>query len=705
MNKKYFCVIAIILILFTLNACAAQEIDNSTIQDDSAPNEDVLAASQSQEITQSSKTNTNIEITSNDTFDAVGEYFKVRLSDENNNSIGNAKVYFTVAGKTYNKNTDSNGNVGIQINLKDGSYIITAKFLGNSMYAPSSKTTTITMNNTRIVDEGLSGAEIQQIIDSSKTNNVILFKGKSYENVNLVITKRLTLVSNSNTVLKSTSSNPVIKIMGKDSERTTIKGFNIESGGDGIAVYDSDYAIIMNNVISSKGNGIVASKVNYLNITNNEITKNSKNGIVLAESENGYIIGNKITNNGLNGIAIAKSKNTYIYSNTISNNKDKGIYASSKVNGVNYWDGPHDLFISQNTISNNYDGVYMDDAGDNIIVTRNNIVKNSNYGMGIRKMGKNVVQSNVISGSRYGLYFLDILLNPINKDISYNAIFDNSRKEVEYHDFDDSGLVPFTIGENWYTDYNTICYKINTKNLKFKVTQIGPNTYSATFYDSKGNVATLLPDRELTYQTNDGQTVTVTVSGGTTTFEVDAANGDIVKATVDESDRMNIHDADIPEKEAPKSTSYNYDYPSIDYYDLFDDVGAIGDGGGNGSGTGEGSHGSANEGKGASENEGSDVSGNSTTHQNVDSGNKPVNNVNNAQNYESQSQTAQQSASETSSADSPNQGSSGQSVVKQITLDEDDIVKISGISLIILLMLVTIAFYYRDDIKEMKSKM
>ena len=66
--------------------------------------------------------------------------------------------------------------------------------------------TTIAINNTKVVPEGLSGAEIQKIIDNAKTNNVILFAGSSYENVNLVINKRLTLLSKSNTVLKSAST-------------------------------------------------------------------------------------------------------------------------------------------------------------------------------------------------------------------------------------------------------------------------------------------------------------------------------------------------------------------------------------------------------------------------------------------------------------------------------------------------------------------
>lgn len=56
-----------------------------------------------------------------------------------------------------------------------------------------------------------------------------------------------------------------------------------------------------------------------------------------------------------------------------------------------------------------------------------------------------------------------------------------------------------------------------------------------------------------------------------------------------------------------------------------------------------------------------------------------------------------------SSGDATGQGS--QSVVKQILIDEDEFFKVTGISFIILLIMLTIGFYYREDICEMKSKM
>ena len=50
-------------------------------------------------------------------------------------------------------------------------------------------------------------------------------------------------------------------------------------------------------------------------------------------------------------------------------------------------------------------------------------------------------------------------------------------------------------------------------------------------------------------------------------------------------------------------------------------------------------------------------------------------------------------------------GSTQQSVIKQILIDEDEFYKVTGISFIILLIILTIGAYYREDIREMKSKL
>jgi len=705
MDKKTLIIILTVFALLTMNACAAQESDNSTADVMEIASDDVptLQVSNATETLQAAGVATHIDVESDTEFDVIGDYFKVKLSDENNNTLKNTKMTFTVNGKTYTQNTDSSGIASLQIRLNDGTYKIVTKFAGNANYKASSLTTTIKMTNTRVVDSGLSNSEIQSIIDNAKPNNVILFKGSSYLNINLVITKSLTLQSNVNTVLKS-SSGPVITIKGKAASLTTVKGFNIQSGGDGIVVEDADYVKIYNNDISGSGNGIVATGTKYLNITKNDISKNSKSGISLADSTYAYIFDNDIKSNGGNGIEIAKSKNVYIHGNIISGNKN-GVYMDKKVNGIDYGEEPSNIQINKNTITKNTnDGILVQHAGDNIKIQSNEISSNKGNGISLAHIGNNVIKSNVITENYVnGIKFFDNYVKPKSQDISYNAIYFNTHMDVEAKEtyYQETGS-RLELGDNWYTDHAGICPKIRSNNIKFVVKQIGPNQFQATFLDSNGNIASLLPDRTLTYKASNGQTYSITIKGGSGVFTVDAADGDKIRATVDYSNRDNTYDSNTKSTKPLNGQSPTYDYPSIPNYQLYEDIGT-GGGNGNGDGSGDGSGGDATRGNGKSSQD-SSSNGNATQSKRADpssSASNPVNDV--SQSADVPDAVSQAGASEPSSGDSGSPGS--QSVVKQILIDEDEFFKVTGISFIILLIILTVAWYYREDISEMKSKM
>lgn len=695
----------LVLVLFSLNFSVAHEIDNSTSEDSNSDVcSEVLTTAASQTILKdNSKANSQIELESNTTFNVIGDYFKIKLADENGSAISNAPVTFTIGKTSHSKTTDANGIASLQINLNDGTYNVTTKFAGNSNYKASSNITSIVMTNTRVVDEGLSNSQIQKIIDNANDRNIILFNGSSYSNINLVISKRLTLITNSNTVLKSSSSSPVITIKGKTASSTVIKGFNIQGNGNGIVVSDSDLVRIIGNDITTKGNGIVATGTKYINITKNNIVKNSKSGIVIGNAISTYIFNNVISNNELDGIEVAKSDKVYIHGNTIEKNQKNGIYLAKIVNGVDYGEGPKNVQINKNTISNNKcDGVLISYAGDNIGIKSNSIDSNRGNGISLAHIGSNTIQSNVVKDNwENGIKFFDSYVKPTNQEISYNALYNNLHMDVEAKDtyYQETGS-RLQLGDNWYTDHAGICPKIRSNNLKFTVTQIGPNQFQALFLDSNGNVASLLPDRTLTYNTNNGKTVSISISGGAGVFTVDANDGDIIKAIVDNSRRDNTYDSNSKTSQPITGVTPSYNYPEIPY----DDSGN-GNGNGNGNGYGDGSGGNANQGNGTANQGSNQNTGNSTYSQRTEPGsnaNNPVNTVD--QSYDTQTTTSQEAASESSVGDAGNVDAQSNSVVKQIIIDEDDIYRVTGISLIVLLIILTIGLYYRDDIKEMNSK-
>ncbi len=682
--------------MLTLNFSVAQDVDSANV-----------ASSYLDGQTQSNSSSlikTEIDIMSYSNYNAVGGNFKIKLVDENKTAITNQSVMFDIEGVGYDGITDDDGIASLKLRLSDGSYNVTTRFLGNSIYEASSKTTLISINNTRIVDAGLSNSEIQEIIDNAKVNNVILFNGDSYEDINLVINKSLSLVSNSKTVLKSSSSAPIIRIQGASASLTKIKGFVIEGGQNGILVSGSDYVTISNNEIAGNDNGIIAENSNYLNITDNSIVNNGKNGIVILNDNFTYITGNDISGNGNTGILLSKSNNTYIYSNSIKSNKYYGISATDAIDGVNYGEGPENLQIVTNTISDNGDtGIDLYHVKDNLEVTGNTISSNKYVGIAMNDVGSNLVQSNVISNHKHiAIQFTDDYIRPKNQEISYNAFILNT-KDLEARDTGyDEDFNQLKLEDNWHTDYGFVCPKIQTGKIKFSVTHLGGDYFQATFLDSNGNVASLLPDRTLTYQTDDGNLISLSVSGGTAVFRVNDVSADIFEATIDRSPRTADYDKGSGEFSEYTGKSPQYSYPSISGYGLYEDMGGHGDG----DYIGEMDAGDANKGKGDSSGQSRDFTGNSTTSQRADPSsraNGQVNDVSQSSEYEATTSAA--SASQSSGDSSDATSGEKQSVVKQIIIEDEDIFRVTGISFIILLILLTIGYYYKDDIKEMKSKM
>ena len=76
-----------------------------------------------------------------------GGYFTVKLVDSNGNALVNKSVYIGYNGKTLSLVTDENGNVSVQINLKDANRLTFAVvFLGDEGYDASMSVYLITIN-------------------------------------------------------------------------------------------------------------------------------------------------------------------------------------------------------------------------------------------------------------------------------------------------------------------------------------------------------------------------------------------------------------------------------------------------------------------------------------------------------------------------------------------------------------------------------
>jgi parallel beta-helix repeat protein len=406
--------------------------------------------------------------------------------------------------------------------------------------------------------------QIQNIINSAKNGDTLNFLGKSYGNLSLVIDKSLNIISRVNTTVSGDSTGqPVFLVKGSGSRWTNITGFNIKSVNDGISVQNAyNITISKNSVSSSKGTGIKVSNSNGVKVIKNNITS-SQTGISVSNTKNSNVQGNKVKKSVKNGVEIQKCHDIKLVNNTVSSSgKDGALIAnsqnidvetndmeSSQNNGINLINTNH-VDVNNNTIRyNKLNGIYFDKNVINTIITLNKINHN-HYGIELWNSGSYTkINSNILDWNFMGIDVnsksdhLNISQNIITNSKKYegssegvginigsgyegsstftvsdNAIYGSGKWEI---DAVDSALTSIDIGYNWYGSDNPndvrVCHKV-AKNLITWELVNSFGVYSAIFMGEGTQFATGLSGFDVTFQMNNGTTVTVTVKNGTATY-------------------------------------------------------------------------------------------------------------------------------------------------------------------------------------------
>jgi parallel beta-helix repeat protein len=275
----------------------------------------------------------------------------------------------TSKGKTSNTlNTPSVGITNVSATLDNQTVTISVNVTNTSVLG---------IYNTKT---GVGYTTIQDAINnfySPSGGAITLADGTYTENVIVDTNVTITPATGANVTIKA--ANPSLPVFTIETNSSTIKGLDIESGLCGIDLYSVTNCNITGNNISNNNCGIYLDNSSNNNITGNTLSRNDY-GIYL-DTSNDNISKNTVSNSYY-GIYIENSSST-ISGNSITTN-EIGIAGNSSKNTLN-----------GNNVTNNLIGIYCTNSNDTI--TSNNLTNN---GIGIANIDSNsTLTGNNVTGS------------------------------------------------------------------------------------------------------------------------------------------------------------------------------------------------------------------------------------------------------------------------------------------------------------------
>ena len=327
---------------------------------------------------------------------------------------------------------------------------------------------------------------IQNLIDDVAAGSTIQFTGSSYENIYLKISKPLNIISKSGTLITNIFNIPVFTILPGGSG-TNISGFTTNLVGSFVDARDVSGIRISGNKISTKRNGIVFDGVYDSSISGNVFSSfkiamdiSKSGGITISKNNITPIHGNNI---GINLKDISSKKGISILNNNIISNDRRvegtAIYFGKdacnvlvKGNTIRKWytaiDFPYsvnNVTIINNTISDNGDGVIIQGWINDFTFNKNLVTGNSRVG---------VLFDYDFMGTK-GNFTLE------NNFFSYNGVLDLQNK----------GDKAVSIGKNFAKNR---CYRVGMKyGFNIRSRQSGSKYYFSVV-DRYGNAVSGLPN-------------------------------------------------------------------------------------------------------------------------------------------------------------------------------------------------------------------
>ena len=329
-----------------------------------------------------------------------------------------------------------------------------------------SETNLLTGNSVHNIASDTTNDDIQSIIDNANSGDTIQFNDKSYNNISIVVNKKLNIVSSKNSkIYTSPSKSKKAQSMGientfgfyftKLASGSTLKGLNIignsdydvivEGGSDvsiigntisggekaGLLLNNSKYLTVKDNVIKSNYDGIYLNNLNRSRFSNNKIYSNSHDGMFIKYAILNNITNNRIYNNGLDGVHLENSNVNNILKNNITNNSVSGL----RLEGYTIRNQ-----IKSNNISSNCINIFANSYSTEDNITHNTLMyakaRDTVY-TGGENTGAAIVFGSNYGSDRYAKF------NYEYNTVGFNQCWDAKATQ---------GRPPVKIGSNWYFD-------------------------------------------------------------------------------------------------------------------------------------------------------------------------------------------------------------------------------------------------------------
>ena len=306
----------------------------------------------------------------------------------------------------------------------------------------------------------------------------------------------------------------------KNCKNITVQGLNLNGvGGDGLSLYNTNSSTINGNTIGGNSNGITLQASHGNTISNNRLINNKEYGILIESSCNNSAIKNQIAGNLKDGVLVEyHSFNNTITQNQIIGNNDTGVNLKTMqaFEPVNIKDF---TTLSQNTISKNGVGIWINNAIRNIIIL-NNITENNGWGIKLEGTQKNniihhnnFINNNVTDALQVciGGFFNQTVPSRINNGtLAENGSMSFAPPKIEFvggsANFWDNGR-----GGNYWSDYMTRypnasnVDKTGVGNTPFYINENNMDRYPLMAPVNTSNVDSALPILEPTSQDSQAQ--------------------------------------------------------------------------------------------------------------------------------------------------------------------------------------------------------